>query len=267
MSQPEHKLHGGFLNTSVVRFSDSVRRAAGYWSPAVHAWLDHLHKLGLTVASVPLRLDSSRNEEWLTHIDGLVASGGFSEPWLWADNVLVTIATLIRRFHDATAGFSLPSGVGWNLDAGFGEGGDVICHNDLAPWNTVYADHQPIAFIDWDLAAPGPRWWDVAYAMWHFIPLYGTPDSDDPFDLSQLGPRARRARLFCDAYGLLERAELVDQIIERQQAVHALFERKAAQGDPSYQRLWNAGAGDGILRQVKFVRSHASELLNAVTAE
>ena len=55
---------------------------------------------------------------------------------------------------------------------------------DLAcTWNTVFSEERPAAFIDWDLSAPGPRWWDVAYALWHFVPLYGDTDSD-PFDVA-----------------------------------------------------------------------------------
>jgi Ser/Thr protein kinase RdoA (MazF antagonist) len=43
---------------------------------------------------------------------------------------------------------------------------EVVCHNDLAPNNTVYSGAglgdggsglRPVAFIDWDLAAPGRR--------------------------------------------------------------------------------------------------------------
>jgi aminoglycoside phosphotransferase (APT) family kinase protein len=159
---------------------------------------------------------------------------------------------------------SPPAGAAWQRTAAFPGGGDVICHNDLAPWNTAFADEQPIAFIDWDLAAPGPRWWDVSYALWHFVPLYGDPGSD-PFDLAQFEPRARRTRLFCDAYGLDDRGGLVGKILERQRAVHTAIKHGAESGDPAYQRLWKLGAGMGIERQIDYVRAHRSALEDALT--
>jgi Ser/Thr protein kinase RdoA (MazF antagonist) len=65
------------------------------------------------------------------------------------------VARLVRQFHDLTAGTAL---------AGHHE---AVCHNDLSPKNTVYRDLEagwrPVAFIDWDLAAPGARLHDVAY--------------------------------------------------------------------------------------------------------
>jgi len=55
--------------------------------------------------------------------------------------------------------------------------------------------------------------------------------------------RARRARLFCDAYGLQDRGELVDKILERQRAGRRAIKQAADAGDPAYQRLWDMGAG------------------------
>jgi aminoglycoside phosphotransferase (APT) family kinase protein len=42
----------------------------------------------------------------------------------------------------------------------------------VGPHNTVYRGGRPVAFIDWDFAAPAPREWDIAYALWRFVPLY-----------------------------------------------------------------------------------------------
>jgi Phosphotransferase enzyme family len=259
----EEQLTGGFLTSSVTRSGNLVRRSAGAWSPAVHAWLAHLADAEIDLAPRPLSLDLAAGTEGVTYIGGTVPSGGASPPFLWRDETLTAVAELIRRFHDAAASFTPPADAAWQRTAAYPAGGDVICHNDLAPWNTVFTDERPVAFIDWDLAAPGPRWWDVSYAIWHFVPLYGDPSSD-PFDLSDFEPRARRTRLFCDTYGLTDPGDLVDHIVECQRAVYTAIRHGAEVGDPAYQRLWELGAGTSIQRQIEYVQANRSVLEDAL---
>ncbi|MQB01787.1 MAG: phosphotransferase, partial [Actinobacteria bacterium] len=160
-------------------------------------------------------------------------------------------------------GFMPPADARWQTVAAAPGGGEVICHNDLAPWNTVFVGQRPVAFIDWDMAAPGPRRWDVAYALWHFVPLYGDEESD-PFPVDVFEPRGRRTRLFCDAYELSDREGLVDTIIDRQFGMRTMVEKGAEAGDPALQRLWDLGAPDGIKRQVDYVERHRTELERAL---
>ena len=127
----------------------------------------------------------------------------------------------------------------------------------------MFRHGRPVAFIDWDLAAAGPRIWDVAYALWHFVPLYGSADSD-PFDTSVLKPRAERARAFCDAYGMAHRSGVIATVIRRQESVYPTYQERAAAGDEAYQRLWRMGAGDGMRRQIAFVQRHERALRNVL---
>jgi len=230
---------------------------------AVHSWLTHLAACGADLAPRPLGLDADAGVETLSYIPGVVPSGGASPSWLWTDETLIEVAQLVRRFHDAAASFVRPPDGCWQSTAADPMGDEVICHNDLAPWNTVFRSGVPVAFIDWDLAAPGSRLWDIGFALWHFVPLYGG-EAADPFSPDGLGPRAERTRSFCDAYGLIDRTGVVDMIGQRQAATYEAIKRGAETGDPAYQRLWSLGAGDGIQRQIHFVQRHRHDLETAL---
>src|SRR4029453_9614699 len=68
----------------------------------------------------------------------------------------------------------------------------------------------PVALIDFDTAAPGPRLHDLGYAAWLWLDL-GNEDSDGD-------TQWRRLRLFAQAYGLSgDIAGLVDAMLARQQ--------------------------------------------------
>lgn len=256
-------LPGGFITASVQRTGNRVTRTAPPRAADVHRLLAHLAQHAPGVAPTPLGLDPGTGTETLTFIEGDVPTGGASPPYLWSNETLSAVAHLVRTIHDATTDFVKSTDSTWHCDVTADIPTEVVCHNDLAPWNTVFRHGRPVAFIDWDLAAPGPREWDIAYALWHFVPLYGSADSD-PFDTSVLEPRAERAKAFCDAYGMTDRSGIVDAVVRRQESVYQTYRARAAAGDEAYQRLWRMGAGDGVRRQIAFVERHARALRNAL---
>ena len=130
-----------------------------------------------------------QGREILTFVDGYVPWQEPGVPAVTAEGSLVRVAGLVREFHDLTAGTPLAG------DA------EVVCHNDLAPNNTVYsfdgpggaggAGLRPVAFIDWDLAAPGRRIHDVAHVCWQYLGLGpgaagGACGARDPADLRRV---------------------------------------------------------------------------------
>ena len=123
---------------------------------------------------------------------------------------------LIRQLHDLTAGTALAGGH------------EVVCHGDLAYFNTVYqptkaGTYLPVAFIDWDLARPGTRLEDVAHAIWQFLSL-GDPGTDAWVDLHP-GLIAE----CCAIYGLEDRSGLIDAIVyEQRRTVDGMREALAA---------------------------------------
>jgi aminoglycoside phosphotransferase (APT) family kinase protein len=127
----------------------------------------------------------------------------------------------------------------------------IVCHNDLAPVNTIYVDAVPRAFIDWEFAAPAPPQWDLAGAAWSYVPLY-----DDQFCQRygySTAPRGPRLRLLCDAYGLTERAGFIDLIRSRELALYETVRLTAEAGDPRSLAVWRETRGQQWLDAVAYL--------------
>jgi Ser/Thr protein kinase RdoA (MazF antagonist) len=101
------------------------------------------------------------------------------------------LGRLVRQLHDALHDFVPPPNATWQV-AIPPDREELICHNDLAPWNLV-RDRDRWVFIDWDGAGPGSRLWDLAYVAQGFIPLW---DGGDPETCSH------RLQRLADGYGL-----------------------------------------------------------------
>lgn len=237
--------------SSVVRVGDTVRRGTGPWTPTVHALLRHLEVVGFEGAPRVLGIDG-QGREVLSFVPGITIPPPLTG--YRSDDVLIETARLLRRYHDATTSFVPPPDATWWLQVGGPCEGEVICHNDIAPWNTVVVDGRPTAFVDWDFAAPGPRVWDVAFALWWFVPLYG----EDEY--GSLAERARRITVFCDAYGLDDRLGLLDIVRQRQMVLFDSVRTWAAEGVPAFVRMWEEGHGDGVLRSLAWLDAHRAEL-------
>lgn len=234
--------------TGVERVGETIRRATGPWTPAVHALLRHLEAVGFDGAPRVLGIDE-QGREALTFIEGGEAA--------WSDTELGAAAELGRRYHDAVASFVPPPDASWQLMEGAPREHELICHNDLSPWNTVYRDELPVAFIDWDLAAPGTRVWDVAWAVYRYVPLF---DDESCRRLAiPVQPRAPRVRLFCDAYGLRDRSRLFDTVCARLDALVSTARTWGEAGRPGWREVWRDTRGRQWLAGRAYVAAHADE--------
>jgi aminoglycoside phosphotransferase (APT) family kinase protein len=219
----EEVLTGGHMNT-VVRVGDTVRRVAGAWTPTVHRLLRHARESGVGWAPVPLGYDDA-GREVLSFISGDVAHE--MPHWAWSEVALTDVARALRQWHDATSGFDRVGAV-WGLDAH--EPGEVICHNDFAPYNCVFRDGRFAGAIDFDLCSPGPRLWDIAYTAYRYVPLMPPGDADVPDGAGERSPFAMaemcwRLDMFLAAYAAgndslrYSQASVFDMAIERLGAI------------------------------------------------
>jgi Ser/Thr protein kinase RdoA (MazF antagonist) len=215
----ERPLAGGRVTPGVVRVGDTVRRPAA--RPFVRRLLEQLEERGFDAAPRFLGSDE-QGRDVLTFLPGDVPPELAPDH---PDDVLVAAATLIRRFHDATAGSDLAAGA------------EVVCHNDLSPCNTVFRAGVPAALIDFDDAAPGARLDDLGYALFLWLNL-GT-DGPPPAE------QARRIAVFCGAYGIEPDRRVVEAVTR---AVSRSLERLRAAGRRSDAEWWAA--------QLAWLRAH-----------
>lgn len=229
----EEQLAGGNMN-AVVRIGNTVRRTAGPWTPQVHRLLAHLRSKGIEEAPEPLGFDE-QGREILSFVPGLVGHAPLLE--LRTDAVLVAAARLLRRIHDATTDVAQA----WQSSpwqAPTREPVEVLCHGDFAPYNCVFDRGRLVGVIDFDYAHPGSRNWDIAYALYRFAPLMH-PSNPDSYGTA--AEQHRRARLFCDAYGLQERSQIVPALQARVAYMAEFLIDGAACGDHRMRANIDAG--------------------------
>ncbi|MFD0587862.1 phosphotransferase [Paenibacillus sp. GCM10027627] len=261
----EEVLTGGNVN-HIVRISDTVLRPTGYWSPYVHKLLNHLEKQGFEGAPKFFGVDESEREI-LSFIAGEVPGNDYPdlEPYMWSDETLEGLAKLLRRFHDAAEGFEFIKGGSWQLSYADESQHEVICHNDAALYNTVFQNGAPIALIDFDMAGPGPRMWDIAYTLYTSVPLAGfapghcSGTTEAYQDDLHAASRKMRIQLFFDSYGMAVPGDLKQWIIRRLAVLCETLRYGASNGNPAFQKMVEEGHLAHYEKEIQFVGKHFEE--------
>jgi hypothetical protein len=229
-TEPEVPLPGGLANRGqVVRVGETVRRPQRRTSPAAHALLRHLESVGFDGAPRFLGVDE-QGREVLSYIPGDTAVAPYPD-WVLTDEALGSVAALVRAYHRAVAGFD-PTPHTWPAALPHAFAGEIVSHNDLNLDNVVFRDGRAVALLDFDLAGPGSRLWDVACAARLWAPLR----PDETVHDSRRGRGFERLRLFVEGYGLdaTDRARLPVAIGENQAWFGRLIGRYVAAGHHAF---------------------------------
>src|SRR3954449_34537 len=229
-------LAGGRTSPGVVRIGDTVHRPLRRWTTTVHAVLRHLEAASFTEAPRVLGFDEA-GREVLTYLEGETVAGARPWPeWVSSDEALVQVGSWLRRLHDATVDFVPPEGAVWF--AGQRWRPDlVIGHHDAAPYNAVWRRGHLVGFVDWDVAGPSSREFDLAYSALMWVPLL-VPGSAWPIASGPMEERYRRLHLLLDAYGYGDdRCALRAAVPTRARRNAEVTRRLADGGDPVFQAL------------------------------
>ncbi|MCR2827508.1 phosphotransferase [Microbacterium sp. zg.Y909] len=237
----EQALTGGNASgAAVVRVGDTVRKPWTAATPSVVRYVETLRAAGVDAPAPLGRDDQGRQVQ--EFIPGTLAidAGRLSE----AD--LHRAGSIVRGIHDASATYIAEPDATWQT-AIPAPGDELICHNDLAPWNLLIGERW--VFIDWDAAAPSTRLWDLAYAAQAFT----LNDTTRPPDES-----ARDLAAFVDGYGADAqlRSDLPAAMIRRTEAMYDLLRSSQRAGTEPWATMFTEGHGEHWQAVSRYVQAH-----------
>lgn len=169
MNQKE-TLEGG-REGKIVKQGDQVVRPANVWSSSVHCFLEFLISLFLK------------------------------------DETIENVAKLLYSFHQAGRKYisHLSGQEQWMLPPVTPI--EVMCHGDFVPYNVTIMDEKPQGIIDFDMLHSGPALWDIAYAVYRWVP-FTSPDNPDHYN--NLEEQIRRMKLYkSDILYILKNAQKI----------------------------------------------------------
>lgn len=255
----EIELPRGDVTEGVVRIGTTVRRPHQPQSFAVAAYLDHLEVAGFDGAPRFLGRDD-RGRDVLTFLEGRVA-GDPVEAWAHGDELLTSVARLVRRLHDASAGYDDAAEPFPARDLPEPEH-ELIAHLDVTPQNVVTRDGLAVGVVDFDLAGWTTRRGDAWNTVMHWAPMRADADLREWTGVDRLG----RLRLFADAYGWSdrERIGLAEFGAARADLSRERMRRRAERDGGGWARMWRDGVGDLIARRADWLRANADEIEDAL---
>lgn len=244
----EHTLSGGNATDRVLHVGETVRKPWTAATPSVTAFVRAVLAAGVDVPQPLGKDEDGRSVQEFVH--GTRAMD--LAPMALDD--LTRVGSIVRAIHDASAEFIPPENATWE-SAIPAPGYELVCHNDLAPWNLIIGERW--VFIDWDAAAPSTRLWDLAYATQAFT-------LNDPSQSPHAA--ARNLAAFVDGYGADEatRTALPAEMGRRAAAMHTLLKDAAPAGREPWASMYVNGHGAHWSAATRYVEAHQDIWLNAL---
>lgn len=250
----------------IVKINNTVHRPAGKWTKQVHKFLTYIRQRGFVLAPNPLGFDKKTGDEIVSYIPGDVINYPLTANASSID-ALKSAACLLRSYHDATLTFVELCNYDnklWQLPVRLPV--EIICHGDFAPYNVVLQGKKAVGIIDFDTCHPGPRSWDISYALYRWTPLTN-PNNKDGF--GSIDEQAIRATIFCDSYGLKkkERVGIPELIIARLESLVDFMHKEASHGNAIYKS--NIQSGHDLLYKadIIYIKKYQSYIKDTLARE
>ncbi|MEO3796844.1 phosphotransferase [Nonomuraea sp. B10E15] len=187
----EEPLPGGNNALQVVRAGETVRRTRDAGSAFAARVLTYLESVGYLHAPRYLGIDD-HGRDILSFIPGTTTD----HPTQRAHGAYAAGGRMLRELHAVTAGHALAADR------------ECVIHGDPGPFNAIFQQGLPVAFIDWSSCRPGDRLDDLGYMAWTWC-----IQSQGRVTIAEQAWHLRELR---DGYGTVEPAHLLEAMVRRQ---------------------------------------------------
>jgi hypothetical protein len=255
----EELLAGPGAGGGTIRIGDTVRREPRRAPEGMLRVLEHLEHVGFQGS--PRLLGRDERGRWvLTYIPGDVALTPY-ETWCGSNKLLVSVARLLRSYHEAMRSFECKSDIYWPTKPPRGYEGRTIGHMDVSMANVVCVKGIAAALIDFEEVGAVAAVWDVARTARHWVPLL------DPYDLvdypaNVFSRQHERLRLFADAYDLsaADRSRFLDAALLNADVTYERMRRGAEMGHVGYENEWSGNAAKRNRRAKAWMEKNREKL-------
>ena len=220
-----------------------------------------MHENGFSNIPKPYGINEE-GKEVVSFVEGEVFNDSLPD-MIMSDEVLIDVAKLLRRYHDIGEKYvqRLTGEEVWMLPKK--EPQEVMCHGDFAPYNMTFVEGEVHGIIDFDTLHPGSRLWDIAYAVYRWIPFVSPTNPDYRENLEE---QIRRLKLFADTYGLCAdaRKDLPKMMVERIQSLVSYMQREAENGNEDVLKNIEDGHMKMYLDDIQYIRENESKILEGI---
>lgn len=253
-------LYGG-REGKIKKNGNKVIRPANEWSSDVHRFLKFLISKGFDLVPDPYGF-TENNEEILSYIPGTAYNYPLPNIFM-NDKMIICSAELLKRYHDIGREYmkNLRGDEKWMLPEV--EPLEVMCHGDFAPYNVTLIDEMPMGIIDFDTLHPGPALWDVAYAVYRWVP-FTSPENPDHYD--DIDEQIRKAKVFMDAYGAnsQQREELPGMMVKRLSALVNYMTAQADDGNEDFAGNLEDGHLIIYKNDINYIIKNEKNIINGI---
>lgn len=153
----------------------------------------------------------------------------------------------MSRFHQASSTIVSLEEDKWMLSYDGPLENEVICHNDIAPYNMTFQEDIPYKMIDFDTCYPAPRIWDIVYALYHFVSITNKDFSD-----IYIG---ECLTIFFKTYGMEYPEQFFTIMVKRLEALIDTINYRAKNKEEVFTKMLADGHVDFYNKEIAYIKT------------